>query len=234
MTSPINRFMNTQNAYRYIQRKLFNPSLGTIRKLQGKQRFFIKDNGSNNIINVAKNNKIIGKSLIVIRKGNGNQVNIAGDGKFKDLNIAINGNNNRVIIGKNVKYSGQLLIVGQSLTIEIGNETTAIGCYILARDKSVYIGEQCMISRGVEIRATDVHSVIDITTDERINPATEDVHIGNKVWIAADVTVSKNVTISDGCVIAAKSFVNKSVLVPNSMVAGTPAKIIRSNVRWVR
>ena len=91
-----------------------------------------------------------------------------------------------------------------------------------------------MISRGIEIRATDVHKVYDIDSKVRLNDAHADVVLGDHIWVAANVTISKNVTIASGCIIAAGAFVNKPIETPNCMVAGTPAKIIRQNVRWER
>jgi len=199
-----------------------------------KRQFLLQDKGLNNHINIAKDAHIIGNSTITIRKGHDNQITIGQQGKFNQLKIDINGNHNHITIGERVKFSGQLLIVGNHLHIHIGECTTAIDCYILARDKSVTIGKACMISRGIEIRATDVHKVYDIDSDSRINNAHSDVILGDHIWVAANVTVSKNVSIASGCIIAAGSFVNKPITIPNCMVAGTPAKIIRQNVRWER
>ncbi|MGO3641673.1 MAG: acyltransferase, partial [Psychrobacter sp.] len=81
---------------------------------------------------------------------------------------------------------------------------------------------------------TDVHKVYDMNADIRINTAHSDVVLGDHIWIAANVTISKNVSIASGCIIAAGSFVNKPVVTPNCMVAGTPAKVIRQNIRWER
>lgn len=199
-----------------------------------KQRFLLQDKGHNNHIEIAKDVRIIGNSAITIRNGHDNKISIGKQGKFNKLKIDINGNHNKVIIEENVKFSGHLLIVGNHLHIHIGAQTTAIDCYILARDKSVTIGKSCMISRGIEIRATDVHKVYDLESDVRLNPAHSDVVLGDHIWIAANVTVSKNVSIASGCIIAAGAFVNKSVMIPNAMVAGSPAKIIRQNIRWER
>ena len=198
------------------------------------QRFLLQDKGHRNRIDIAADARIIGKSVITIRQGHDNQINIGEHGKFNKLKIDINGSHNRITIGEKVKFSGQLLIVGNHLHIHIGNHTTAIDCYILARDKNVTIGESCMISRGIEIRATDVHKVYDIDTNARVNNAHSDVILGDHIWVAANVTISKNVSIASGCIIAAGAFVNKPVETPNCMVAGTPAKIIRQNVRWER
>ena len=199
-----------------------------------KQRFLLQDKGHDNHIQIAKDARIIGHSAITIRKGHDNHITIGEHGKFNKLKIDINGNHNQIIIGEHVKFSGQLLIVGNHLHIHIGDRTTAIDCYVLARDKSVAIGKACMISRGIEIRATDVHKVYDIDSDVRLNNAHSDVVLGDQIWVAANVTISKNVSIASGCIIAAGAFVNKPIETPNCMVAGTPAKIIRQNVRWER
>lgn len=199
-----------------------------------RQRFLLQDNGTDNQIDIAKDARIVGRAIITIRKGDHNHITIGQGGKFNTFKIDINGHHNRVTIADQVKFSGQLLIVGNHLQITIGTRTTAVGCYILARDKSVSIGRDCMISRGIEIRATDVHKVYDMDTNERLNTAHTDVVLGDHIWIAANVTISKNVTIANGCIIAAGSFVNKPVTTPNSMIAGTPASIIRRNVRWER
>lgn len=50
--------------------------------------------------------------------------------------------------------------------------------------------------------------------------------IGNDVWIGAFVVIMGGVTIGDGAVIAAGSFVNKDVA-PYEIVGGTPAKFIK-------
>ena len=91
-----------------------------------------------------------------------------------------------------------------------------------------------MISRGIEIRATDVSKGYDIDTNARVNNARSNVILGDPIWVAANVTISKNISIANGCIIAAGAFVNKPVETPNYMIAGTPAKIIRQNVRWER
>lgn len=49
--------------------------------------------------------------------------------------------------------------------------------------------------------------------------------IGNNVWIGPNVVVAGPVTIEDDVIVAANSFVNKSVP-SGAIVAGNPAKII--------
>ena len=50
-------------------------------------------------------------------------------------------------------------------------------------------------------------------------------HVGKNVWIGARSTILDGITIGDGAVIAAHSFVNKDVPA-GATVAGVPAKAL--------
>ena len=54
----------------------------------------------------------------------------------------------------------------------------------------------------------------------------KEVHIGNDVWIAAGTIIAQGITIGNGAVIGANSFVNKDVP-PYAIVVGTPARILK-------
>lgn len=77
---------------------------------------------------------------------------------------------------------------------------------------------------------TDWHSIVDIQTGSRINPA-KDIHIEESVWIGEGVTIQKGVTVGSHSIIGAKSVVTKPVK-PFSLVAGIPAKVIKEGVSW--
>jgi chloramphenicol O-acetyltransferase type B len=53
-----------------------------------------------------------------------------------------------------------------------------------------------------------------------------DPRIGNDVWIGMEAMIMPGVTIGDGAIIAARSLVTRDVPA-YSMVAGTPARVIR-------
>lgn len=167
------------------------------------------------------------------KKSSGNILKFGNSFYCNNLKIVFKGNNNKLIFGDDVKFTGHILIVGSNRTVHIGNGTTAQGVYILSRDADVTIGNNCMFSREIEIRSTDVHKIYDLATGDRLNLA-KDIIIGNHVWIAARAIVSKGAIIPDGCVIGASSFVNKAFDVQNSIIAGIPAKVIKENIRWER
>lgn len=56
----------------------------------------------------------------------------------------------------------------------------------------------------------------------------DEIVIGNNVWLGAQTTILKGARIGDGCVVAARSVVLKGDYPANSIIAGYPAKVIRS------
>ena len=95
---------------------------------------------------------------------------------------------------------------------------------------SLTIGEGCLISHGVTFRPSDHHPIFSLDTDELINPG-RSILIGNKVWIAEQVSILKGSVIGDGAVIGAKSTVTGHVPA-NCISVGNPAKVIREGIYW--
>ena len=120
-------------------------------------------------------------------------------------------------------------------SIEIGESVTSEGVLELAacESKSIKVGDDCMFSYGIHIRTTDSHSIID-SKDNRINYGV-DISIGNHVWVGAESMILKGSVIPDNCVIGARSMVTSSLRADsNSMIVGSPAKVIKDNINWKR
>ena len=64
--------------------------------------------------------------------------------------------------------------------------------------------------------------------EKRANLIPAPIHIGNKVWLGANVTVLPGVTIGDGAIIAAGAVVTKDVPA-GAVAAGVPARIIKQS-----
>jgi len=98
-------------------------------------------------------------------------------------------------------------------------------CFIQVRGK-VEIGNDVIMGPRVSIFSeTHLHS----DSDKAIRlqgTKSMDVTIGSNVWIGSNVTILGGVNIGSGTIIGAGSLVNTDLL-PNSVYAGVPAKLIK-------
>lgn len=90
------------------------------------------------------------------------------------------------------------------------------------------IGDDCAISWGCQFLDDDFHHIKYENQKER-DPK---IVIGNHVWIGSNVSIYKGTRIPDGCVVAADSSVRGVFTEKDSLIAGNPARVIKSNVSW--
>ena len=113
--------------------------------------------------------------------------------------------------------------------------------YPWSRDKLI-IGKFCQIATGVEFVMNDAnHQMNSVSTFpfytlegwDMEAPAASDMTfkgntvIGNDVWIGQNAVILPGVNIGDGAIIGANSVVGSNVA-PYTIVAGNPAKIVRT------
>ncbi|MDO5340830.1 MAG: Coenzyme F420 hydrogenase/dehydrogenase, beta subunit C-terminal domain [Bacteroidia bacterium] len=125
----------------------------------------------------------------------------------------------------NLRYGAYIEIVnGGHLTIGQGaaNVNLTIMCA-----KEVTIGNGVRIGRNVSIRDWNGPHVIVSDTYRNHAP----VSIEDHVWLCTGCTIMPGVTVGEGSVVAANSTVTKDVP-PHSLVAGSPAKVVKSNIEW--
>ena len=94
-------------------------------------------------------------------------------------------------------------------------------------EKSIAIGYDCIIAWDVYISDSNWHEIAGIG---RSAP----VVIAEHVWISHGVSVLKGAEIPAGCIVAAKSLVNRAFDKEKALIAGVPAKVARSEVEWTR
>lgn len=112
--------------------------------------------------------------------------------------------------------------------IVIGRNTVINqGCWIDGRG-GLSIGSNVNISRGAWILGGD-HDIDDPYLATRFAP----VEIGDRVFVGARAIVFAGVTLGEGAVVAAGAVVTKDVA-PYTVVAGVPAKPIRTRPRDLR
>lgn len=144
----------------------------------------------NNKLDISKDT-ILWKSNIKV-VGKNNIINIGKAVVLKHTKIKIQGENNKIIIGENVRIyeNCEFLIEGDNCEINIGQKTTIGSANIFCGEgnSSISIGENCMLSREVSMNTSDFHSIIDVSTNSRINPP-KNIIIGDHVWIGFNTTI---------------------------------------------
>lgn len=107
--------------------------------------------------------------------------------------------------------------------IQIGkNFYSNVGCHLLGE---INIGDDVQLGPQVVFWGRD-HGLKKGVLINLQPHVLKPIRIGNDVWIGANATILKGVTISDGAVVAAGAVVTKDVP-PNAIVAGVPAKVIK-------
>lgn len=126
--------------------------------------------------------------------------------------------------------------IGRGCRIDIGERAVVRlqSGYMNANTKLIIqhgmdVGEGSAIGWDCQFIDTDFHH---LTYEQKKEQPHTGIRIGKGVWIGCNVTVLKNVSIADGCVVAANSVVVRSVMTKNALIAGNPARVVRENVYW--
>ena len=132
----------------------------------------------------------------------------------------------RVTVPRNCRFSGiQNIYVGNNVAFGVGLD-------VLTTRAKLYVGNDVMFGPNVVIVTGDHRldirdrTMISIRDDEKLPENDQDVVIEDDVWIGANATILKGVTIHTGSVVSAGAVVTKDVA-PYTLVGGVPAKEIK-------
>lgn len=177
-----------------------------------------------------KNSKV--KKNIIKIEGKNNSIRILANSKIKNSEIILKGENIKLLIKEKVILeNSKVEIYGDDNIIEIGKNTSFQGVRITSAEKNnkIIIGDNCLFSYNIDIRNTDSHSIFQ--NEKEINLG-RIIEIKNRVWVCEGVSILKGVIIESGCIIGAKSLINKNILEKNVIVAGNPQRIIKRGIVW--
>jgi acetyltransferase-like isoleucine patch superfamily enzyme len=170
-------------------------------------------------------------------RGNGNKISVGNHSKLNGVAIYLHGNGHVVTIGSYCVFNqgGTIWIEDERCSLSIGDQTTIENAAIAVTEpgSAVTIGEDCLLSYGIDIRTGDSHSLLDAASGRRLNYA-EDVAIGNHVWIAAHCVLLKGAAIARDSVVGAGAVVTGKFEQSGVVIAGNPARIVRTGVTWSR
>ena len=133
-------------------------------------------------------------------------------------------------------YAGGRINVNSDARLSLGsgymNHDCVIDCF-----SSITVGRGVVISERVVIRDSDNHAITSTVNEFVGEPKSDEkpiavpIVIQDHVWLGMNVIVLKGVTIGEGSIVAAGSVVTKDVP-PHCLVAGVPAKMVKTDVRW--
>lgn len=126
---------------------------------------------------------------------------------------------------------GSKLSVGSRAKLILGDGFTISAESTIVANNRVEIGDNVLFSWDILLVDTDFHSIKDMDNNI-INPDSP-VKIGNNVWVGCRSMILKGSRLSDGVIVAAGTTVTaSSASKANSIIGGSPLKIIKADVSW--
>lgn len=185
--------------------RIFNPEIPGL-----TIRFYGHEN--NNVVKLYEPVKFVNS---IFHVGGGSIVNIQGTvHRIKDMTIYTRFNKDAIFIGKDIQVEGcELNTEGQD-------------------NVQIVIGNNCLFSSEIIIRAADGHTLFD--KDTKSPSSAHEVIIEDHCWIGQRTYILKNTKISHNSVVGACSVVTKKFDEPNVVIAGNPARIVKKNIDWSR
>lgn len=129
-------------------------------------------------------------------------------------------------------HPGFIIVVYPNAYLEIGNNFSVAPNLKMSVTNKIVIGDDNMWSYQEVVMDSDMHKIYNMN-DVQINEPGK-IEFGDRVWLGARCTVLKDISIASDTVIGSSSMVYKSLEQPNAVYAGSPAKLIKSGIKWKR
>jgi putative colanic acid biosynthesis acetyltransferase WcaF len=110
--------------------------------------------------------------------------------------------------------------------LQVGNRVGIADGVTLYNMGPLSIGDNCVVSQGAHL-CGGTHDVDSANFQLRALP----IALGNNVWICAEAFVGPGVRVADGCVLAARGVLSKSITSGWTVWAGNPAVLKRTRVQ---
>lgn len=117
--------------------------------------------------------------------------------------------------------------------IKIGSDFYCNKNCVIAARKSIKIGNNVLMGWNISIIDSDGGNHL-VYENDVLKENKKDIILGNHVWICLCSHIMKGVTIPNDTIVAYNSCVTKSFSDENSIIAGSPAIIVKRNIKWER
>lgn len=141
-----------------------------------------------------------------------------------------------VILGDDVSaHSGAMSCFGRS-SVLIGDDTTCTNWATLdcRNGGLILVGSDGMWAHGVSLMTDDTHAIRDAKTGERLNGFGGRVVVGQHVWLCEHARLLDGSRVGADAVVGAAAVVKRTVLPPNTVAVGAPARPVRTGITWSR
>lgn len=144
-------------------------------------------------------------------------------------------NNAFVEIGKIYVHAAISISLGENARLTIGDNFSSNGTEfnLIEKDSEIHIGNNVLFARNTKVYSNDMHTIYDTETKKVLNFKNK-IHLKDNIWICEDVMILGNSEIKSNSVIAAKSLVNTECQNSNCILAGSPAKVVKTGISWTR
>ena len=136
-----------------------------------------------------------------------------------------------VIQGKCLLGAGCSVEVGEEGVFTTGSNFNLGPKSLIICHKSITFGAEGLTSWCCTIMDTDQHSLVD-SNGNRCNPD-RPVTVGDNVWLGCHVIVTKGTSLASDITVGAGTILSGQYLQPMTVLAGSPARIVRQGVRRV-
>ena len=125
--------------------------------------------------------------------------------------------------------SGTYISASNNAKVRIGENSYLSQEIKINSRHGVTIGKNVLIGYQVMMMDYEAHTIFYNDKSNRESG----IVIGDNVWIGVRVMILKGVTIGSGSIIGANSCV-VSDIPENCIAVGSPAKVVRKNIKWQR
>lgn len=114
----------------------------------------------------------------------------------------------------------------------IGSNTMISGETKIIAQKSICIGNDCIISWDSQIMDTDFHSIYE--KDGIKKEQSSEIVVSDHVWIGSRCNILKGSHIPSDSIIASGSTIIGKLVLRACIYTGLPIRILKKNVEWKR
>lgn len=151
--------------------------------------------------------------------------------QYQYTQVKLRQNSELILCSNTTICPGAYISVAEGKTLTIKTNVYISPGVSIITTHGLTIGKNVLMGHNVTIMDFDGHPIFSIHDNKKINENSIKIIIEDNVWIGMNSTILKGVTLGKGSIIGANSVVTKNVL-PNTLVAGNPAKKIKENIRW--